>query len=400
MTDNSTTDLASDLPRLQRPVRVLLCPDEPDWAFHNIARNIIRFAPEEFDISIHFMGKPGERDLTTLFETILLNDIDVVHIFWREDLFELLRPQALIHIAGQLKMGVDDVIKMISTRALTTSIYDHLHASEKAMQERATSYGLIDGYTVSSKKLLDIYSKQVVMPSPDAVTPDGVDLEFFSPASGRPSFEALTVGWVGNSGWGKSQGGDPKGYFRLFEPAILKLRSEGVIVNVELADPQVRRIPFRDMPNFYRRIDVLACTSSMEGTPNPVLEAMASGVAVVSTDVGIVPDVFGPKQLPYMLKDADVESFAAALCALARDRDLLTALKQENQQSIAAWSWQKMVQAWWPFWLEALQRARDPRMATRRHEALLQGAYAHFDFIRSEQALVKRIAKLFAGRRK
>ena len=55
-------------------------------------------------------------------------------------------------------------------------------------------------------------------------------------------------------------------------------------------------IAHEDMPEYYNGIDIYVCTSRTEGTPNTVLEAMACGVPVISTDVGIVPEVFGEKQ--------------------------------------------------------------------------------------------------------
>lgn len=368
----------------RRPLRVLLCPDEPDWAFHNIARNIVRHAPDGFEVSIHFMGKPGQRDLGQLIETIILNDVDVVHMFWREDMFEIVRPPMLIDIAGKLRMPVGDVIDLVGARALTTSVYDHLHASEESMQERAAAFRLIDGYTVCSGKLDAIYGAQRLFPLPDAIIPDGVDLAMFGPrgeAGGAGPEEPLSIGWVGNSNWGRSQGGDPKGFHRLFQPAVDLLRNAGVPVEIHRADPQLSRIPFAEMPAFYRRIDVLACTASMEGTPNPVLEAMASGAAVVSTDVGIVPELFGPLQSRYLLRDPTPEALAGALRHLAADRGRLRDLGRENLETISAWSWQETVRGWWPFFTEAARRARDPRLAGRRREALLQGCYAYFNHL-------------------
>ncbi|MGE0448377.1 MAG: glycosyltransferase family 4 protein [Vicinamibacterales bacterium] len=46
-----------------------------------------------------------------------------------------------------------------------------------------------------------------------------------------------------------------------------------------------------DMAAVYRSADILLLTSDWEGTPNVVLEAMASGLPVVATNVGGVPDI-------------------------------------------------------------------------------------------------------------
>jgi glycosyltransferase involved in cell wall biosynthesis len=46
----------------------------------------------------------------------------------------------------------------------------------------------------------------------------------------------------------------------------------------------------RDLPQHYRAADVFVLPSDFDNSPNVVLEAMASGLAVVATDVGGVPE--------------------------------------------------------------------------------------------------------------
>ena len=49
----------------------------------------------------------------------------------------------------------------------------------------------------------------------------------------------------------------------------------------------------RDLPELYADTDLFALSSDNEGTPVAVIEALASGVPVVATDVGGVRDIFG-----------------------------------------------------------------------------------------------------------
>ena len=49
-------------------------------------------------------------------------------------------------------------------------------------------------------------------------------------------------------------------------------------------------VPQGDLPLFYRAADVFALSSDFDNSPNVVLEAMASGLPVVATDVGGVRD--------------------------------------------------------------------------------------------------------------
>ncbi|MCP4578450.1 MAG: glycosyltransferase [Deltaproteobacteria bacterium] len=52
----------------------------------------------------------------------------------------------------------------------------------------------------------------------------------------------------------------------------------------------------RDLPEVYADLDVLALTSENEGTPVSIIEAMASGTPVISTDAGGVLDLLGPAE--------------------------------------------------------------------------------------------------------
>lgn len=75
--------------------------------------------------------------------------------------------------------------------------------------------------------------------------------------------------------------------------------------------------PWADMPKFYQSLDVLVCTSRVEGGPLPVLEALSCGVSVVvPSGVGIIdelPDVPGIWRYPR----GDMQSMENALqCAL------------------------------------------------------------------------------------
>lgn len=98
-------------------------------------------------------------------------------------------------------------------------------------------------------------------------------------------------------------------------------------------------IPHERMPDYYSKIDVLVCTSKIEGTPNPVLEAMACGVPVVSTDVGVVPQVFGELQKSFILEERSIRALADAIVRLISEPSLLTELSRENLLSIQRWDW-------------------------------------------------------------
>lgn len=77
---------------------------------------------------------------------------------------------------------------------------------------------------------------------------------------------------------------------------------------------------WRDMPGFYQGLDVLVCTSRVEGGPMPPLEALSCGVSVVvPAGVGIIdelPDVPGI----YRYKRGDAGDLVRALCKAVDSR--------------------------------------------------------------------------------
>jgi len=69
---------------------------------------------------------------------------------------------------------------------------------------------------------------------------------------------------------------------------------------------------------FMRGLDVFILPSLSEGTPNGIVEAMAHGVPVISTDVGGIPDVVTP-EVGMLVPPRDVDALAQAMTSLAED---------------------------------------------------------------------------------
>lgn len=74
-----------------------------------------------------------------------------------------------------------------------------------------------------------------------------------------------------------------------------------------------------DMPAFYRTIDIYALPSLSEGLPLGVLEAMASGVAVLATSVGGIPEAVRNGIDGVLVPPGDVNALADGLRRLLGD---------------------------------------------------------------------------------
>jgi len=77
-----------------------------------------------------------------------------------------------------------------------------------------------------------------------------------------------------------------------------------------------------DMRSAYREAAVCVLTSDFEGTPNVLLEAMASGLPVVATRVGGVPEIVRHGTTGFLHEPDDLNGMTAALAELVRNPKL------------------------------------------------------------------------------
>lgn len=341
-------------------LRILLCPDTPNWAYDNICDHIETHLSDRFDFTRYYMaGVTGYPEVFLNQVFMMMEDFDVLHLFWREDVHHLTSPEAIFKAATAFRRRPEDFFAAMSKVVVTSSVYDHLHLEPQHFAWRERAFSFMDGYMVSSALLDRIYRDIKPFPDPLATIPDGVDPDRFKPSKIARLTEAdrpLVVGWVGNPNWGNDPIRDAKGLHTILNPALDQLRAEGVNILAHFADSTVRMRNRDEMAEYYGEIDVLVCSSEIEGTPNPVLEAMASGVPVVSTRVGIVPDVFGPQQTDFILPERSADATAAALKKLALDRSILGRLSAENLERIQAWTWAETTKGWPDFWQRAAQQ--------------------------------------------
>jgi glycosyltransferase involved in cell wall biosynthesis len=77
-----------------------------------------------------------------------------------------------------------------------------------------------------------------------------------------------------------------------------------------------------DVPDLLAATDVAVLSSAREGCPMALLEYMASGLAIVATDVGGVPDVIDDGAHGLIVPPHDAEAMGAAMVTLLRDAGL------------------------------------------------------------------------------
>ena len=118
------------------------------------------------------------------------------------------------------------------------------------------------------------------------------------------------------------------------------------------------RIENDAMAELYRSADIVLNPSLADNMPNSVLEALASGVPVVSTDVGGVPQLLLQDVTACLVAPRAHEAMAAAMEALLRDPVRMRRLSAAGLKLVQQFSWPRVA----PLLLAQYRRVlRQPR---------------------------------------
>lgn len=303
------------VPEREGPPRVLLVYDCDGWAFHNITKQIERHLGDEF-----------------VFESVAYPDIPRKGQRWARQFDAVVNLAYFGHPELKNSIGAEPEGEII------TCVYDHnlwpgIHRGTLA--RAIDESGLV---LAANKKLKGQVSK--AFRADVGLCSDGVDSDLFVPLKPRRRMSKkrpLRVGWAGSTSAHKALKG-----LEIIRMAIGGLNYID-LVTLDSA-PNGKKIPHHKMPKWYQALDVYVCMSSHEGTPNPVLEAAACGVGVISTRVGIVPELFADaRNKPGYMIDRNAKALRAALNRFNDDRKLISQTGRAARAAIlaGAWTWKQ-----------------------------------------------------------
>jgi len=98
------------------------------------------------------------------------------------------------------------------------------------------------------------------------------------------------------------------------------------------------------MAEAYRNADIAINPSLVDNMPNSVLEALASGVPVVSTNVGGVPYIVNDGHTALLVPPGSPDAMAEAIFRLIDDANLAEQLVKNGRSEVQKYTWQQV----WP----------------------------------------------------
>lgn len=232
--------------------KVLLIANFPGWAFDHIAQGIKKFGNLDYTI-VYEVDYRAYRGKELPKELLNFDDYDVIVLFAPWMNWSNLPLNKTICIFHE-KFEIDG--------------YNHKRYS-KAFVTSDISFN----YIKDKDNVIKVQA--------------GIDLSEFYPID-KPRED--TIGWVGAYSGHKEK----KGYDEFYVPLSkwFKLHSHTKEDNY-LPD----NLYHQGMRDYYSTTRVVLCTSSWEGYPLSILEAMACGCPIISTNVGISPELLPVSQI-------------------------------------------------------------------------------------------------------
>lgn len=296
---------------------VLYLVDTPGWAHDRKARNLIGHLAADFDGHVLYERFVRPRDIERA---------DIVLVFcWKQVDHVFLAPhRAVLRDHPRVALGYTD--------------HNRGAALERSLGVMAD---VADACFVNSRLLYDEFDGVVDMPLYE--TPNGVDTSFFVPPDHRPRAENLRIGWAGSL----TNHGDNRGYFDVLQPAVESVPGATLVT-------AAREDTWRtadEMLEWYAGIDVYACASRFEGTPNPCLEAAACGVPLVTTAVGNMPEFVDPG-VNGVIVERNVGAFVDAFTSLVAAPGRVEELGGAARQTALDWDWAAMAEPYRQMFLD------------------------------------------------
>jgi len=210
-----------------------------------------------------------------------------------------------------------------------------------------------------------------VNPEKIVVIPLGVDLSLFNPVSFKENqyikkqlgipLDKIIIGSFQKDGIGWGKGLKPKLIKGpdIFLKVVEKL-SKNYPISILLVGPardyvrlnlEKMNIPylnvgylkdFKKIAKYYQALDFCLITSRIEGGPKQILEAWASGIPVVSTKVGMIPDIARDGKQALLAEVEDVEQITEKCRNVIENENLRKNLVKNALEEVKNYSWEKI----------------------------------------------------------
>jgi len=187
------------------------------------------------------------------------------------------------------------------------------------------------------------------------VIPNGIDLDRFSPTGKAESSDILRLLTVGRLSVTKRveilidaarilHNDGYNVHFTIVGGGKLEQELRQIVLETNLSDiiEITGRMDAEKMPQVYRQNDIFISASMQEGMSNAMLEAMASGLPIITTRCEGVEELI--KDNGFIVENARAEQIAAAIRKLVADKETFRGMSTAARKQAENFGWDKVAQ--------------------------------------------------------
>jgi len=219
---------------------------------------------------------------------------------------------------------------------------------------------------VPSRFLKEVFERYAV---PARIVPNAVDLTRFRPAPRLPETAHLVVARnleaiydiaTALRAFAHVRKALPQARLTIAGSGPLRNELETLSASLGIASAVhfTGQLDHAEMAALYGKASVLVNPARVDNTPNSLLEAMASGVPIVSTRVGGVPFLVEDGVSAVLVPPADAGALSDAVLRVLGDRPLAERLRAAGLEAAEGFSWDRVAPILFAVYDEVLVRGR------------------------------------------
>lgn len=296
----------------QRKRKILLVPDIPGWAFDHHAKDMMEMPSNKVQLDLKYSNQVTIED---------------------SENYDLIYAMAVIMAIDFYKLGIP-LDKMIGGISSMRQFRFFENEDKTFTKEFEHVFKGLRAVNTASQEFVEYFKPYRKVHK----TRVGINHRLFKPLPNKQRNKQFTVGWVGSSTDNSMKG------FRFVKEALKDLN-----VKIDIRTRKDKFVTRKEMISFYQGLDCFICSSSSEHIPLPVLEAAACGVPIVSTKVGIVPELIKPYENGIIVERNAASIRKAVTYLIDHPKEHKKMAKNIRETIMAEWTWDKCWKEWEEF---------------------------------------------------
>lgn len=106
----------------------------------------------------------------------------------------------------------------------------------------------------------------------------------------------------------------------------------------------IGKVPYNEVFKYMVASNIFVLSSLSEGLPNVILEAMASGLPIVSTRVGGIPEIIKVGENGFLVEPKNPQQIAEKINLFLEDNKLREKISKNNKQKAKEFSWESVIE--------------------------------------------------------